>query len=138
MYYKKKELSWKTGLDVSIHLCIHHVYTDHPHSMLSETYSCTKYQDYERLWRNLSSNTEKTFMKTYHYKTKQRIQQWWHEWTKWTRRKGTLKPIEWRQKMLTVKVVLGQRLEGRIFEGTKIPFIPGPALYQLWDLGDNQ
>lgn len=47
----------------------------------------------------------------------------------WTRRKDTLKPIEW--KMPTVKVVLGQRLEGQIFEVTKITSNPGPALYEL-------
>ena len=56
----------------------------------------------------------------------------------WARRKDTLKPTEWRQKMFIVKVILGQRLEGQRFEVTKITSNSGPALYQLWDLGTNQ
>lgn len=47
----------------------------------------------------------------------------------WTRRKDTLKPTEWSMPM--VKVVLGQRLKGQIFEVTKITSNPGPALYEL-------
>ena len=49
----------------------------------------------------------------------------------WTRRKDTLKPTEWN--MPVVKVVLGQRLKGQIFEVTKITSNPGPALFFIFE-----